>query len=334
LFLCSPIVASSAGNGFEQAIDSALPRVVKLYGVRAGQQVGYGSGILVSGDGLVLTVFSILVDAPTIRAVDANGRRYEAALLRRDFDRQLALLRLKSGDGEHDSRSSEGMTFPYFDLTIETTIQPGEWTLAAGNAFKVAEGAEPVSLAHGVFSTRTRLDARRRVKDFPYRGDVLVIDAVTSNPGASGSALVNLQGDFLGMIGRAVTSNLTHTHLNYAIPRDVLLEFVREVTNPEAARIAQGEEAADDEAWDVGIRLTRVGYRDVLPFVEKVRRDSPAARAGVRPDDLIITLNGRQTATVADYDHEAKSLHADEPVDLVVRRGERIVAIRLEPEKK
>jgi len=328
-----PIAVARAG-GFDRAIESALPRVVKLYGLGAGQQAGYGSGVLVSSDGDVLTVFSLLIDARRIRAVTADGTPYQAEVVFRDAKRQLALLRLKADTDGGAAAVAEG-PFPYFETGQEASLTSGDWIVAAGNAFQVAE---QVSLAHGIFSTRTRLDARRRLKDFSYRDDVLVIDAITSNPGAPGSAVVNLAGEFVGMIGRVVTSNRTHTNLNYAIPRDVLDVFYREAKAPAAVVAERGAASIDEtiakaddvKPFDPGIRITRVGYQSVLPFVERVRFGSPAQRAGVRKDDLILSINGRAVPDARSYGERLELLAPDEPIELVIRRGERIITARIE----
>jgi serine protease Do len=328
--------AARAG-GFDRALAAAMPRIVKLYGLGAGLQAGYGTGVIVSEDGLVLTVYSLLIDARQIKAVTADGTLYGADVVRRDRSRQLALLRLKSHDrDENRSGSPESAPFPHFDLTRETTLAPGDWVLAAGNPFKVADGAEPASVAHGVFSARTRLDARRRLKDFPYRGDVLVIDAITSNPGAPGSALVNLDGEFLGMIGRQVISNLTHTHFNYAVPRDVLFEYVVEVTAVSAAdKSLEDTEQAPVRAnvlaaRDPGFRLSQFGYQRVLPFVDRVRPGSPADRAGLRKDDLILSVNGKTVPDADTCKARLERLEQGEPIDLVIRRGRAILTVRIE----
>lgn len=336
---------STLASGFDRAIEVASRRVVKLYGVGAGMQEGYGTGVLVSSDGLVLTVSSLLVEARRILAVTHDGARYGAELLRRDSGRQLALLRLHRLDStrrfdetNHDephAQSEPVGPFPFFDLTAEVALKPGDWVIAAGNAFKVADGAERMSIAHGVYSVTTRLDARRRVRDFPYQGECLVIDAITSNPGGPGSALVNLEGAFLGMTGRVVLSNLTHTHLNYAIPRGVLLSFVHEATGrTEDARNEALAEVPVPQVIDLGIRLSRAGYRTILPFVERVRRGSPAARAGVRRDDLILSINGRAIDSVEDFDAGLEASASGEPVLLVIRRGRRILDVQVETEQQ
>lgn len=333
---------SPTDGGFDRAITVASAVAVKLYGQGAGLEVGYGSGILVSADGLVLTVYSLLIDARVVRATIADGTRYEADVVAHDKPRQLALLRLRrprrvDALGEPVADSDNPLpTLAFADLTVTTKLQRGDWIIAAGNPFRVANGAEPVSIAHGVFCLRTRLDAKRRLRDFPYHGDVLVIDAITSNPGAPGSVVVDLDGRLVGMIGREVTSNQTNTHFNYAIPRDVLHGFFLEATGQSPTDGASSG-SSDRETWgafDTGIRLSRAGYRTVLPFVERVRRQSPAGLAGVRQDDLIMSVNGTNVTVVAEYEKRLETLPVSESIDLVIRRGRRIMTIRIEPPKE
>lgn len=336
-----PGLGADTGGAFDRAIEAVVPRVVKLYGLRAGAQVGYGTGVIVSEDGLVMTVSSLLIDARNIRAVTSDGTLYGADVVHRDHGRQLALLRLKPSTGPDASgETSQVGLFPFYDLAEDVRLIPGDWVLAAGNAFKVADGAEPVSIAHGVFSARTRLDARRRLRDFPYHGDVLVVDAITSNPGAPGSALVNIDGALVGMVGRVVVSNLTHTNFNYAVPRDILYEYfleatgaARDVTNPAGQPSRRGSEstATSRDRVDLGIRLSQIGYRRVLPFVERVRSGSPAQKAGLRKDDLILSVNGRSVPDVAAYEDRLRMLAPDEPVELVINRGRTILQIHIEP---
>lgn len=357
LFLCM-ITSTAYSEGFKLAIEKSLPRVVKLYGVGVGKEAGYGSGVLVSEDGMVLTVFSLLIDARTIRAVDADGNTYEADVLYRDRTRQLAMLKLKPifsvdlGGAWYETQPDQKIhpeksfgPFPYYDLSCENDpvdkpcgpqLFPGDWVMSTGNAFKVADGAEKLSIAHGVFSTRTPLDARRRVKDFPYTGDVLVIDAITSNPGAPGSALVNLEGELIGLIGREVVSNMTHTHLNYALPRDVIHEFYLESIAFQPGAVAANflpRKNIPREIMDVGIRISKAGYQTVLPFVDRVKRNSPAANAGVRKDDLILSINNRNISSIDDYHKRMRSTRSGDPIDLVLRRGRHIITVVIQAEE-
>ncbi len=342
--LLSIITPQASAGGFDYAFHIAQQRVVKLYGMGAGQQVGYGTGMIASEDGYIVTVLSLLVSGNRIRAVTANGSRYEADLIKRDADRQLALLKLKWPEDVHQPLQDKPIgPLPFFDFTCDPAPQaachepllPGDWILAAGNPFKIANGSEQMSLAHGVFSVRTRLDARRRTKDFPYTGDVLVIDAITSNPGSPGSAMVNLQGELVGMIGRLVISNRTHTHLNYAIPYDVLADFFKQATQASNADMAKTTIPTEVEAFDTGIRISRTGYRTILPFVDRVVRNSPAQRAGLRKDDLILSVNDHEVSDVSQFDKRMNVRGPAETVELIVLRGRSIVTIHIEaPEAK
>lgn len=340
----SSVSGPARAGELDRAIQTALPRIVKLYGVGVGPQAGYGSGVLISDDGLIVTVFSLLIDAKRLRAVTADGRTFDAEVISRDYDRQLALIRMKLPE---NAATSEPFALPYFDIRCQRSdvpetadaadcsalLLPGDWVLAAGNSFKVAEGGEPVSLTHGVFSTRTRLDARRRVKDFPYRGDVLVIDAITSNPGAPGGAVVDLDGEFVGLIGREVLSNLTHTHFNYAMPRDVVDEFVRSaLQKPGDDTLARLDAlvAADKPKSDPGIRLIKTGYKQLPPMIERVQWGSAAEKAGLRKDDVILSVNGRNVADLESYEERMSRIAADESIDFVVQRGQRILSLRVE----
>ncbi|RJP30300.1 MAG: serine protease [Phycisphaerales bacterium] len=335
---------AAASGGLDEVIAATQSRVIKLYGLGAGQQAGYGSGIIVSASGEVLTVESLLIDARSIRAIDAAGKRYEAAAVYRDPSRQLALLQLRRPGQpvdvpapvteSEDVPATSGLQLPaYFDVPAHIDLIGGQWVLAAGNAFRIADGDEPVTVARGVFSTRTRLDARRRLKDYPYRGDVLVIDCITNNPGMPGGALVDLDGRLVGMIGREVQANQTNTHLNYALPADVLSAFLSEARAAVAAgrhAPAEDRERGDDRPPDLGLRIARTGYRTVLPFVERVIRGTPAARAGLRSDDLILSINGRQISSAEDFDAVVATLRAGDAVDLVIRRDRDIKSIRIE----
>src|SRR5260370_8192365 len=84
--------------------------------------------------------------------------------------------------------------------------------------FKVATGAEQVSVLHGVIAARTKLTARRGSYETPYNGPVYVVDAITNNPGSGGGVLTNAEGALLGMIGKELRNSQTNTWINYAIP--------------------------------------------------------------------------------------------------------------------
>ena len=78
--------------------------------------------------------------------------------------------------------------------------------------------------------------------------------------------------------------------------------------------------------------MSRTGYKKVLPFVDRVRRDSPAKRAGLRADDLILSVNGQSVSHADAYEKRVGRIPVGSPINLVVRRGRRVLSIRIETE--
>jgi S1-C subfamily serine protease len=294
--------------------------------------------VIVSEDGLVVTTLSLLLEAENVRAVTADGHLYHADVTYRDPIRQLVLLKLRPRPDDPDT------SLPTREQVAPTTfaplrpgstgdLQPGDWVLAMGNPFKVADGEEPVSVLRGVFSIRTRLDARHRLQDFPYQGEVLVVDAVTGNPGSAGGALVDLEGNWVGLTGKAVQSNLTNTRLNYAIPIEEVVAFLndaREGKPPESPATASA--IARAKAFH-GIRLFPLAYRQELPFVDGVDLGSPAERAGVRKEDLIISANGVAIPNARTFQRVCDRCAPGDELALVIKRGEALVTVTIKLEK-
>ena len=140
--------SSEGGNALEAVVAQAVPRVVKIYGAGIGRTRDFGSGVLVSADGKVVTVLSLMLDATNLRVVTADGTRYRATVVRRDDARQLALLQLdlKAVHGE------AAPPLPFFTASRSDRVEPGDWVAAVANPFKVATGDEPVSVQLGVLS--------------------------------------------------------------------------------------------------------------------------------------------------------------------------------------
>ena len=214
----APLVAEdelvSPDGAFAEAIQIAQRRTVKIYGAGIGRSPAYASGIIVSSTGDILTGNGVYLGAENLRITLPDGTTYPATVVRRSQTSQIAQLKI------------EANTADFFEIPEKPAAGKGDWILAVSNAFKVADRAEPLSVNIGVLSLRTQLDARRGVNDFPYEGDVYLYDAITSNPGAAGGAVVSSEGKLVGMIGRVIESKSTNTRLNYAVPADTLKKFM------------------------------------------------------------------------------------------------------------
>ena len=201
--------ASDGAASFADVARQVQPKVVKIYGAGGIRGLeAYQSGILISGKGHVLTVWSYVLDTDEVTVVLDDGRRFTAKHVAADPLTEIAVLKFDPGDDD----------VPHFDLSAAVTADAGARVLAFSNLFGIAAGDEPVSVLHGVVSAVAPLEARRGAFTTNFRGDVYVVDAAANNPGAAGGALTDSQGRLLGMLGKELRSSLTGTWLNYALP--------------------------------------------------------------------------------------------------------------------
>lgn len=316
LFSVSVATAGETGGPFGEAIDIASQRVVKLYGGGIGREHGYASGVLVSADGQVVTALSVLLDSPSLRAVLPDGRRFPARVVKTDERRQLALLQI------------EAAGLPFFELSDSAHLRPGDWLIVAANPFKIADGPEPVSIAVGVFSGRTELSARRRAQEFPYHGPVLLTDVIVATPGSAGGAVVDVSGRLVGVVGKAVISRQTNTWINYALPVEEVAAFLSGADG--AAESDASVVATESETTpDIGVLLFDVGGHTRPAYVERVRVGSPAHAVGLRPSDLILSLDGAAIASCGGFQAALRKTRTGVEVDLEIKRGDELLTLRI-----
>ena len=138
-------VLPAAPQSPADALDATLAKVVKIFGSGGVHNLeGYGTGLLVSPNGHVVTVWSHLLDSGDVSVVLNDGRRFNAKFIKGDPARDLAVLKIEG----------DNLDLPCFDLKETVDASPGTRVLAFSNMFKVATGDEPVSVLHGVIAAR------------------------------------------------------------------------------------------------------------------------------------------------------------------------------------
>jgi serine protease Do len=321
-------VAASAGRADDTAAGVAErtnKKVVKLFGSGGYQGLAaFGTGVLVSPEGHILTVASPLLLTNELRVHLFDGRRCPAKVVVMEPELDAALIKIDQVE-----------ELPFFDLAgaaRAAQAKPGDSVLAFSNEFQIATRDEPVSVQHGVIAAYSRLHGRRGIFEAPYSGYVYVIDAITNNPGAGGGALTTRSGDLLGIIGKELRNTLTDTWVNYAVPVGVLADFVEKAKKGEYRPLARSQPSGGQAGYH-GIVLVPNVVERTPPFVEEVLPGSPAAKAGLRPDDLIVYLDGQQIASVKAFRELMEKLAPGATVKLEVRRadkgngGERLLSV-------
>jgi serine protease Do len=319
----------AAEPSFAKVTQDVNKRMVKLFGSGGFRSlVSYGTGILVSSDGYILTVSSHLLDTQDLRVHLYDGRKVQAKVVVAEPELDAALLKIDDKVEDLD----------HFDLAAaakQPLAKPGDGILAFSNQFQIATRNEPMSVQHGWISAYTKLRAQRGVHEAPYTGDVYIIDAIACNPGAAGGAVTTRDGRLIGIIGKELQNTLTDTWINYAVPINAKMEARdgNKVTTIDLAKFVQDGMKGVYKPRPREVTLGPAGYTGIVfvpnnlertpPYVDEVLPGSPAAKAGLQPDDLIVYLDGEQVASITMYNTIMAKVHAGTTITLEVRRTDR-----------
>jgi serine protease Do len=324
----------NVGNSLAQDLADSLvavarevqPKVVKLYGAGGLRGLeGYQSGLLISPEGHVLTMLSYVLDAEEVTVVLDDGRRFYARLVAADPLTEVAVLKFEPGPDP----------LPYFDLSAAVTAETGTRVLAFSNLFGIATGDEAVSMLHGTISTIAPLEARRGAFASNYRGDVYIVDVATNNPGAAGGVLTDSRGRLLGMLGKELRSKLTGTWLNYALPVAAFASTVEDIRAGRFTPPVLSDAERPEEPLSFGM-LGVVLVPDVVtrtpPFIDRVLPESAAARAGLRPDDLIVMVDAQVTTSCREAAELIARYEKHAPIRVSVLRDQMFLEFELAAE--
>jgi serine protease Do len=334
---------AQAQDSFTKVADQVNQKLVKLYGSGGFQRINsYGTGILVSPDGYILTMASQMLETTDLIVHLSDGRRVKATTVVVEPELDAALLKIKA-----DAKAGETppTDLPYFDVAAAAkrpTAQPGDWVLAVSNTFRIADRDEPLSVQRGVIASHTKLIGRRGVSEAPYQGEVYYVDTIANNPGAGGGALTTRKGELLGIIGKELRNSLSDTWVNYAVPINAKLEIkdgevARTISMPEFVALGmkgeykptkKREEKAKQLVYHGIIFVPNVLQR-TPPYVEGVVPDSPAAKAGLRPDDLVSFVDGEPVVSINEFNKMVGRIGPNQQVRLEVRRGDKLQTIEL-----
>jgi len=259
-----------------------------------------GSGVIAGADGVILTNNHVVEAAAEVKVALADGRELEARVLGTDPRTDLAVL--KVGDG----------TLPRAAFGRADTLQVGDVVFAIGNPFGLGG-----TVTMGIVSALGR--GRLGITDLE---DFIQTDAAI-NPGNSGGALINARGELVG-INTAIYSQTGGSHgIGFAIP----VEMARSVLDSilENGRVVRGYAGLYMQAMTPEIARA-FGLDDVAGvLVADTDPSGPAARAGIRRGDIIVSTAGRPIESSDDMRNRLARLKPGDRVPLqIVREGRRL----------
>ncbi|MDU8887331.1 trypsin-like peptidase domain-containing protein [Yeosuana sp. MJ-SS3] len=239
------------------------------------QQIGTGSGVIVSPDGYIITNNHVINGSQALSVTLNNNKTYNAEIIGSDAKTDIALLKIVA---------DEDLEYATFGDSDQAKI--GEWVLAVGNPFNLTS-----TVTAGIISAKSR-----DLSGSSYQSFIQTDAAV--NPGNSGGALVNTKGELIG-INTAITSQ-TGSYIGYsfAVPSNIarkVIEDIMEYGNVQNGILGvTGGSLNSKSAEELDINTTE-GF-----YVSEVVEDSGADKAGVKSGDIITKIDNVKISKFAD----------------------------------
>lgn len=327
--LCHAFASTSAGSAPAAeypAVRAGQQVVVKLFGAGVGTLDSYGSGILISQEGHVLTVWNHLVNTGFLTAVVSDGRRFRVNVVGTSLEHDVAVLKLAADDDE---------TFDFVDWNATADALSGESVLAFSNMFHVATGNEPVSVVHGVVACTVPLNAGLGRWTFPVKAPVHILDAITNNSGAAGGLLTSASGEPIGMLGREIRHRDTDMWVNYAVPLKNLQPAIAAILD---GRRFDSNASTDDEKLVLSDRQLTAGFGiTLLPtivettpaYIDRIITGSVADTAGLRRGDLVLMVGDDVVRSTNDLRVRLGGFRRGQPITVTVNRNDKLETMLL-----
>lgn len=266
--------------------------------VSAEPQVGTGSGVIISEDGYIVTNNHVIDNATQLQVTLNNNKTYIAELVGTDPNTDIALLKI-------DAKRK----LPYLAFGDSNNAKVGEWVLAVGNPFNLTS-----TVTAGIISAKARnLDTNNKTQSF------IQTDAAV-NPGNSGGALVNTNGDLIG-VNTAITSRTgSYVGYSFAVPSNIAKKVVDDII--EYGNVLDGI---------LGISTPKVNSRYAVEnglnevdgvYIEDVTEDSGAFEAGLQSGDIIKKTDEVDIHKLADLNGYLSSKRPGDTIQIAIKRDD------------
>jgi serine protease Do len=306
-------------QSFAPVVKRVLPGVVCIEGkghrriVGEDTDPGFGSGVLIHPSGIILTNNHVVVDLDAVDVTLADGRKFTTHDIRRDPKSDVALLKL----------TDVKEPLPFLEFGDSDAMEVGDRVLAVGAPFGLLS-----SVTSGIVSAKSRHNLKLNQSE-----DFIQTDAAM-NPGNSGGALVNLDGKLIGLTAAIKTRTGGFQGIGLAVSSNLAKKVADDlIKNGGAKRAYFGVAVRDlDEA-----SARRSGVRNAAgAVVARLDDDSPAAKAGVLPGDVVTKVNGQAVRDAHEFVRVTAALPAGQVVDVLLWRDGKfyIGKVKIEEERQ
>ncbi len=272
-----------------------------FYGSRGGgqqqEQIGTGSGVIISADGYIVTNNHVIKDANELEVTLNNKKVYKAKLIGTDSKMDIALLKI---DADTKLQFS---TFADSDQ-----VKVGEWVLAVGNPYNLTS-----TVTAGIVSAKARNLDTKGIQSF------IQTDAAV-NPGNSGGALVNTRGELIGINTMISSQTGSYVGYSFAVPSNITRKIIEDLM--EFGNVQRGilgvevTELNGVTSKELGIKQTEGVY------VKKINKNSGAEKAGIAIADIIVKLDNQSVNSFSELSGYINTKRPNDKINVTfIRNG-------------
>lgn len=282
------------------------PIMEYFYGDRYNQPrevKGYGSGVIISSDGFIITNNHVIEDAENIEVKLNDNRTFTAEVVGRDPSTDIALLKIKASG------------LPFVKYGDSEQLRLGEWVLAVGNPFNLTS-----TVTAGIVSAKGRnlgiLDSDLKIESF------IQTDAAL-NMGNSGGALVNTKGLLVGITSAILSPSGAYAGNSFAIPVTIVKKVVEDL-----------KQYGEVQRAIIGVNIMEVTQEDAEKFklsevkgarISSVISDGSAEAAGLKENDIIIKFDGVAVASPSELQEQVGKFRPGDKADITyIRNGKEV----------
>lgn len=263
-----------------------------------------GSGVIVSADGYIVTNNHVVQDAGKINVTLSDRQTYTAKVIGKDPETDLALLKI------------DAKNLPYLQYGNSDDLQVGQWVLAVGNPYNLTS-----TVTAGIVSAKGRnidiLPSDPRHKMYPIESYIQTDAAV--NPGNSGGALINTDGELVG-INSAIASNTgSFTGYSFAIPVNLVKKVVADLLQYGMVQRAFLGVTIRNVDADIA-RMAKLNSTEGV-YIDSVEPDGAAQTAGLKAGDVIMKVGGQPVNDVPTLEEQIGKYRPGDKTTITISRN-------------
>ncbi len=283
--------------------DASNPILEWFYGERSAKPrevSGYGSGVIISADGYIITNNHVVEDAESVEVKLNDNRTFTADVVGRDPSTDIALLKIKADN------------LPFIKYGDSDQLKLGEWVLAVGNPFNLTS-----TVTAGIVSAKGR---NLHILDSEYSIESFIQTDAALNMGNSGGALVNTKGLLVGITSAIYSPTGAYAGNSFAIPVNIVRKVVEDL-----------KQFGEVQRAIIGVNITDVTQEDAEKYkldgvmgakIANVVDGGAAEAAGLKENDIIVKIDNISVASTAELQEQVSKHRPGDRINIIyVRNG-------------